>query len=108
MARKTIEYKGEFKVNMGFTMTSGEGVSNEAIKKAVKLMHNNVAKEIEEAVNYWFNENEEGVDNFKVTCKKIDTTTNVIDNTSEPEKVSEELKTETTDEYKTENGVIIK
>ena len=94
MSRKTIEYKGEFKVKLKFTMTSDEGVSNEAIEKVVKLMHNNMAKEIENSISYWFYEDEEGVDNFKVTCEKIDTTTNVIDNTSELETISEDLKTE--------------
>ena len=96
MARKTIEYKGEFKVDIDFTMTSNEGISNAVIEEVIKLMHNNMAKEIEEGINYWFNE--DGVDNFKVTCKKIDTTTNVIDNTSEPEKICEELKTESGEE----------
>lgn len=84
MARKTIEYKGEFKVDIYFTMTSDEGISNEVVEEVIKLMHNDMAKEIEECIDYWFDE--DGVDNFKVTCKKIDTTTNVIDNTSEPEK----------------------
>ena len=96
MARKTIEYKGEFKVDIDFTMTSNEGISNEVIEEVIKLMHHNMAKEIEEGINYWFNE--DGVDNFKVTCKKIDTTTNVIDNTSEPETIQEEDKTESGEE----------
>ena len=96
MARKTIEYKGEFKVDIDFTMTSDEGISNEVIEKVIKLMHNNMAKEIEEGINYWFNE--DGVDNLKVTCKKIDTATNIIDNTSEPETIQEEDKTESGEE----------
>lgn len=96
MARKTIEYSGEFKVDIDFTMTSDEGISNEVIEEVIKLMHNNMAKEIEEGINYWFNE--DGVDNLKVTCKKIDTATNVIDNTSEPETIQEEDKTESGEE----------
>ena len=96
MTRKTIEYKGKFKVDIDFTMTSDEGISNEVIEEVIKLMHNNMAKEIEEGINYWFNE--DGVDNLKVTCKKIDTATNIIDNTSEPETIQEEDKTESGEE----------
>ena len=92
MTRKTIEYKGKFKVDIDFTMTSDEGISNEVIEEVIKLMHNNMAKEIEEGINYWFNE--DGVDNLKVTCKKIDTATNIIDNTSEQETIQEDDKTE--------------
>ena len=96
MARKTIEYKGEFKVDIDFTMTSDEGISNEVVEEVIKLMHNDMAKEIEECIDYWFDE--DGVDNFKVTCKKIDTTTNVIDNTSEPEMIQEDDKAESGEE----------
>ena len=96
MARKTIEYKGEFKVDIDFTMTSDEGISNEVVEEVIKLMHNDMAKEIEECIDYWFDE--DGVDNLKVTCKKIDTATNIIDNTSEQETIQEEDKTESGEE----------
>lgn len=84
MVRKTIEYEGEFKVKLKFTMTSSENVDDATVEEIVKIMHNDMAEEIKEGVNYHFDC--DGVDNLEVTCERIGTTTNVIDNTSEPEK----------------------
>lgn len=108
MSRKTIEYKGEFKVNLGFAMTSGEGVDDATVKDAVKEFDDNMFECILEALYNYFDDGDDDVKNLKITCEDVDHVINVIDNASEQEIISDVLKTETTDEYKTENGVIIK
>lgn len=108
MGRKTIEYKGEFKVSLGFAMTSGEGVDDAVVEEVVKMMSDEMHEDIKDALESHFGDEDDVVQHLEIKCEEIDHDINVIDNTSEPEIISDMLKTETTDEYKTENGVIIK
>lgn len=70
MARKTIEYKGEFKVDVKFSMTSDENINEETIEKVKQILQNDTFEEIQNALNYWFND--DGVDNLEVNCEEID------------------------------------
>lgn len=98
MARKTIEYKGEFKVNLGFAMTSGEGVDDATVKDAVKEFDDNMFECILEALYNYFDDGDDDVKNLKITCEDIDHVINVIDSASEPETIQEEDKTESGEE----------
>lgn len=108
MSRKTIEYKGEFKVNLNFAMTSGEGVDDAVVEEVINMMSNEMHEDIKDALEYHFGDEDDVVQHLEIKCEEIDHVINVIDNFSEPTIISDILKTETTDEYKTENGVIIK
>lgn len=98
MARKTIEYKGEFKVKLTFAMTSGEGVDDATVEEVVKEFDENMFECILEALNSYFDDGDDNLQHLKITCEDIDHVINVIDNTSEPETISEELKTESGEE----------
>lgn len=70
MARKTIEYRGEFKVDVKFSMTSDENINDETIEKVKQILQNDTFEEIQNGLNYWFND--DGVDNLEVNCEEID------------------------------------
>lgn len=94
MNRKTIEYKGEFKVNIGFALTSGEGVDDATVEEVVKEFDDNMFECILEALYNYFDDGDDDVKNLKITCEDIDHVINVIDNSSEPETIQEDDKTE--------------
>ena len=98
MARKTIEYRGEFKVKLDFVMTSGEGVDDFTVKEAVKELDENMFECILEALNSYFDDGEDSLQHLKITCEDVDHVINVADNTSEVEMISEKLKTESGEE----------
>lgn len=86
MARKTIEYTGEFKVKLNFAMTSGEGVDDETVKEVAKMMSDEMHEDIKDALEFYFGDEDDVVQHLEIKCKEIDHVINVIDNTSEPEK----------------------
>jgi hypothetical protein len=94
MNRKTIEYKGEFKVNLGFAMTSGEGVDDAIVEEVVKMMSNEMHEDIKDALEYHFGDVDDVVQHLEIKCEEIDHVINVIDNSSEPETIQEDDTTE--------------
>lgn len=98
MSRKTIEYKGEFKVSLGFAMTSGEGVDDATVKDAVKELDDNMFECILEALHNYFDDGDDDVKHLKITCEDINHVINVIDNESETETIQEDDKTESGEE----------
>lgn len=98
MSRKTIEYKGEFKVSLNFAMTSGEGVDDAIIEEVVKMMSNEMHEDIKDVLECHFGDEDDVVQHLEIKCEEIDHVINVADNTSEVEMISEELKTESGEE----------
>ena len=98
MARKTIEYRGEFKVKLDFVVTSGEGVPDETIMEVEKEMDENMFECILEALYNYFDDGDEDVKHLNITCEDIDHIINVADNTSEPTSISDVTKTESGEE----------
>lgn len=98
MSRKTIEYKGEFKVSLNFAMTSGEGVDDAIVEEVVKMMSNEMHEDIRGALENHFGDEDDVVQHLEITCEKIQDDINVINNTSEPETIQEEDKTKSGEE----------
>ena len=98
MARKTIEYRGEFKVKLDFVMTSGEDVDDATVEEVVKELDENMFECILEALNSYFDDGEDSLQHLKITCEDVDHIINVADNFSEPETISNVLKTENGEE----------
>ena len=73
MARKTIEYKGEFKVSLSFAMTSGEGVDDAIVEEVVKMMSNEMHEDIKDALESHFGDEDDVVQHLKITCEKMST-----------------------------------
>jgi len=98
MSRKTIEYKGEFKVSLNFAMTSGEGVDDAVVEEVVKMMSNGMHEDIKDALEFHFGDEDDVVQNLEIKCEEIDHVINVIDNTSDPETIQKDDKTESGEE----------
>lgn len=93
MSRKTIEYKGEFKVKLNFAMTSGEGVDDAIVEEVVKMMSDEMHEDIKDALENYFGDEDDVVQHLEIKCEEIDHVINVADNFSEPETISNVLKT---------------
>lgn len=93
MSRKTIEYKGEFKVKLNFVMTSGEGVDDAIVEEVVKMMSDEMHEDIKDALENYFGDEDDVVQHLEIKCEEIDHVINVADNFSEPETISNVLKT---------------
>lgn len=98
MSRKTIEYKGEFKVSLNFAMTSGEGVDDAIVEEVVKMMSNEMHEDIKDALENYFGDEDDVVQHLEIKCEEIDHVINVIDNASEPETIQEDDKAESGEE----------
>ena len=98
MSRKTIEYKGEFKVSLNFAMTSGEDVDDAIVEEVVKMMSNEMHEDIKDALENHFGDEDDVVQHLEIKCEEIDHVINVIDNASEPETIQEEDKAESGEE----------
>lgn len=98
MSCKTIEYKGEFTVKLNFVMTSGEGVDDATVEEVVNMMSNEMHEDIKDALEFHFGDEDDVVQHLEIKCEEIDHVINVVDNTSEPETIQEEGKTESGEE----------
>ena len=72
MSRKTIEYKGEFKVKLNFAMTSGEGVDDAIVEEVVKMMSDEMHEDIKDALEHYFGDEDDVVQHLEIKCEEID------------------------------------